>query len=181
MTTLQLLILGTIIGFNNLAVAMALGSLGQQERKVRIVAVFTVFEFFVPLLGLWLGHSAAAYMESTGWWISSLLLILLGVWTIIFAYSREEKDHQLIKSVTSYKGLILLGMGLSLDNLIVGFSLGLGDASPLTVATVIALFSAVFTWIGIDLGRKLKRIWEHRATITAGLLLIALGIADALM
>jgi manganese efflux pump family protein len=179
MTFLQLFILGTVIGFNNLAVAMALGSLGQNARKLRIVSVFTVFEFLVPLLGLWLGRAASGFIETTGWWISSLLLVLLGIWTIIFAFRQESKDSHLLSSMTSYRALILLAMGLSIDNLIVGFSLGLGDVIPLVLATVIALFSAVFTWIGIDLGRKLERIWENRATVLAGVLLVALGTADA--
>ncbi|MFN2373354.1 MAG: manganese efflux pump MntP family protein [Cyclonatronaceae bacterium] len=180
MTFLQLVILGTVIGFNNLAVAMALGSLGQNAKKLRIVSVFMVFEFLVPLLGLWLGKASSGFIESTVWWISSLLLVLLGIWTIIFAYRQERRDSRLLRRMTSYRGLVLLAMGLSIDNLIVGFSLGLGDVTPLVLAMVIAFFSGVFTWIGIDLGRKLKRIWENRATVLAGAFLIALGIADAL-
>jgi manganese efflux pump family protein len=180
MTFLQLVILGTVIGFNNLAVAMALGSLGQDAKKLRIVSVFTFFEFLVPLLGLWLGKASSGVIGSKVWWISSLLLVLLGIWTIIFAYRQESRDSHLLRRMTSFWGLVLLAMGLSIDNLIVGFSLGLGDVTPLVLATVIALFSAVFTWIGIDLGRKLKRIWENRATVLAGAFLVALGVADAL-
>lgn len=50
-------------------------------------------------------------------------------------------------------------------------------AAP-AVATAIALFSMLFTWIGMNLGRTSRRHWERVAKISAGLLLVGFGAAN---
>ena len=74
---------------------------------------------------------------------------------------------------------MLLSAGLSVDNLVVGFSLGLHESSPLLVAATIAAFSMTFAALGMRLGSKGQHRWERRAAIGSGLLLIALAIASA--
>ena len=46
-----LIVLGVVIGANNLSAALALGALGHGHHRSRIVGVFAVFEFTVPLVG----------------------------------------------------------------------------------------------------------------------------------
>jgi manganese efflux pump family protein len=179
MTTAQFIILGIVIGFNNLAVALALGSLGHNDKRYRIVSVFTAVEFVVPLIGLWVGQAAATHMGTAAVWVGPLLLVAIGVWTIVVSYKGKENEDRLIRQIASYWALILLALVLSADNLIIGFILGLGDVSPLRLALVIALFSGTFTWLGVTLGAKMRRVWENRVTVIAGILLIALGLADA--
>lgn len=45
------LFMGLVIGSNNLAAALAMGILGNQERWWRILVVFGAFEFLMPLVG----------------------------------------------------------------------------------------------------------------------------------
>jgi|SRR6056297_2278414 len=180
MTLFQLLALGLIIGANNLAAALALGALGQASRRIRIVAVFSVFEFVVPLVGIGLGQTAARWVATHAEWISAALLIALGAWVIVVGVRNRSDDERLARRATTWYGLLLLAGGLSLDNLIVGFSLGLGRVDPLVVATTIAVFSAAFTWVGLGLGDASRRHWERWSAVGAGGLLVALGVADAL-
>jgi putative Mn2+ efflux pump MntP len=140
----RLLGLGGVIGANNLAAALALGALGQAERRRRIVAVFGVFEFLIPLLGIWLGRQASGAVEEHAGWLGSVLLVALGLWSIAAAMRHRRDDERLAARVTTWRGLVLLAMGLSVDNLLIGFSLGLGGTEPLLVAGTISLFSMVF-------------------------------------
>jgi manganese efflux pump family protein len=89
-------------------------------------------------------------------------------------------DQRLMQRITSWQGLMLLAATLSLDNLVVGFSLGMRRMDPWIVATTIAVFSAAFTWLGLKLGRAARRRWETYAEVLAGLMLVALGAATAL-
>ncbi|MCL7489725.1 MAG: manganese efflux pump MntP family protein [Desulfobulbaceae bacterium] len=180
MNFIDFIILGTIIGSNNLAVALAFGALGQVKRRFRIILVFGLFEFFVPLLGIWLGSAAAEAVGLQTTLVGAILLIGMGLVTVIGGIRNEGNDEKLARQVTRWSGLVLLAAGLSADNLIVGFSLGLGRAEPLAVAGTIAFFSVVFTWAGIHLGRESRRSWERSAKIGCGLLLVALGVATGL-
>jgi manganese efflux pump family protein len=176
-TLIDLLILGVVIGSNNLAVALALGALGQAARCFRVMLVFGVFEFVMPLLGLGLGATTARAIGLHTNFAGSVLLIALGLLTVVGGVRNRRQDEQLAEHVTRWRGLVFLALGLSVDNVVVGFSLGLGRADPLVVATTIACFSVLFTWIGMRLGRESRRTWEQAAKIGAGVLLVGLGAA----
>ncbi len=175
----RLLVLGLVIGSNNLAVALALGAQGQARHRVRIALVFGSFEFVVPLIGIWLGSAAARQIGVGAGWLGATLIVMLGAWAVFSGVRDNQEDEGLAELVTSWRGLLLLAAGLSVDNLVVGFSLGLGKASPLVVATTIAIFAVVFTLAGIQLGKISRRHWERQTKIASGLLLVGLGIAIA--
>ncbi|MCR3883811.1 MAG: manganese efflux pump MntP family protein [Methanothrix sp.] len=186
MSPIDFLILGAVIGSNNLAVALALGALGQAHRRFRVMLVFGLFEFFVPLLGIWLGSTIAEMIGLHTNLVGALLLVGLGLPTAIGGLHHQSEDEELSKDeklarrVTQWQGLVLLAAGLSTDNLLVGFSLGLGRAHPLAVAGTIASFSVLFTWVGMQLGRESRRNWERAAKVIAGGLLVGLGVACGL-
>ncbi|MGM0541409.1 MAG: manganese efflux pump MntP family protein [Pseudomonadota bacterium] len=180
MTLIDFLILGVVIGSNNLAVALALGALGQATRRFRVMLVFGVFEFVMPLLGIWLGATTARAIGLHTNAVGTALLIILGLLTVIGGVRNRSQDEKLAKHVTQWRGLFFLALALSVDNVVVGFSLGLGHADPLAVATTIACFSVLFTWIGMKLGRESRRNWEQAAKIGAGVLLLGFGVANGM-
>jgi putative Mn2+ efflux pump MntP len=180
MTLISLLILGVVIGSNNLAVALALGALGQASRRFRVMLVFGVFEFVMPLLGIVLGAATARTIGLQTNFLGTVLLVALGLLTVIGGVRNRSHDEKLAKHVTQWRGLIVLALALSIDNVVVGFSLGIGRADPLAVATTIACFSVLFTWIGMRLGCKSRRSWEQMAKIGAGVLLVGLGAVNGM-
>ncbi|MGC9514303.1 manganese efflux pump [Methanocrinis sp.] len=183
---IDFIVLGAVIGSNNLAVALALGALGQAHRRFRVMLVFGLFEFFVPLLGIWLGSTTAETIGLQTNLVGAVVLVGLGLLTGIGGLHRQSedeeiaKDEKLARRVTRWHELVLLAAGLSADNLVVGFSLGMGRANPMAVAGTIAFFSVLFTWAGIRLGRDYRRNWERGAKIGAGGLLVGLGVASGL-
>jgi putative Mn2+ efflux pump MntP len=170
----DLAVLGIVIGSNNLAASLALGALGQAVRRWRIVAVFGAFEFLVPLVGVWLGRHAAGVVAERAGWLGPLLLALLGAWAVAGGLRRDRDEEALARRATTWRGLALLAGGLSLDNLVVGFSLGLGGRSPLLLAAVIAGCSMAFAWLGLRLGRR-----RHRRVAEAGTGVLLLALAGA--
>lgn len=178
MTWFELLSLGVVIGANNLAVAITLGALGHAGRMVRIAAVFGVFEFSVPLLGLLLGRSLADDLGAVGNWLAPVLLGALGLLALASAGRRQGRPW-LVDRAASLPGLVLLAGGLSVDNLLIGFTLGVRDAEPLALAAVIAAFAVVFTVLGLRAGAHGRERWQAPAEALSGLLLIVLAVAVA--
>ena len=174
----ELLILGTAIGANNLGVALALGALGQAGHRWRIAGVFGAFEFLVPLVVLLVGRELADELADTGRWIGAALLAVLGLWTMWAAREGEQRGSELARRASTWSGLAGLAAGLSLDNLVVGFSLGLGGATPVIVAAFIAAFSVGFTLAGLRLGAAGRHRWRRGTELLAGaaLLVVAVGV-----
>lgn len=178
METWKLFVLGAVIGSNNLAVAFALGTLQLRSYWWRIILTFGVFEFIIPLLGIFIGQQFSNYIADYASYVGGGLLLLFGCILFYKSFtSSEETGAILLQKVVTWTGLISLSLGLSLDNLIVGFSIGLQNFHPLTTATVIAVSSILFTIIGLNFGKFLSvkfRLWTERM---AALLLIFLGNA----
>jgi putative Mn2+ efflux pump MntP len=173
--TLELLILGAVIGSNNFAAALALGALGQGHHRQRIVLVFTSFEFVIPLIGIWIGERFSRSMATPADWVGPLILALIGLWTVRSGIRHSSDDERLSRRAASWRGLVVMAALLSLDNLIIGFSLGLRHFNPLLIASVIAVFSAAFTWFGLGVGSAARRNWERHAKTAAGSLLLLIS------
>lgn len=176
--TPELLLLGAVIGTNNLAAALALGALGEIRRRWRILLVFAVFEFSVPLVGLWVGQVTSEAVSGRIDWLGPLLLTGLGIWTLFEARRKTGEQAVLARWLTSWQGIVVLSAGLSVDNLVVGFSLGLGGLSPLAMALTIMSFSVLFSWIGLEIGARSRRSYETPTEIMSGLLLLGIAWAD---
>lgn len=173
--TPELLLLGIVVGSNNFATSLALGSLCQNDRCLRILAVFAAFEFGVPLLGLALGRRISGQLAEQATWLGPLLIAGLGLWTLFVSARNSPDTKRLARWLTSWRGLITLSAGLSLDNLVVGFGLGLGGVPVLLTATVIMFCSVAFAWIGLALGATGRRDFETPAEAISGVLLLAVA------
>jgi putative Mn2+ efflux pump MntP len=177
----KLFLLGVVIGSNNLAVAFTLGALDVRYFWWRIIAVFGVFEFVIPLVGIFIGQHFSEYIADYATYVGGGILLLFGLFMVYKSFNSSLEDEEyLLRKVTSWAGIISLATGLSLDNLIVGFSIGLQNFHPLTTAAVIAFSSIVFTFIGLNTGKYLKEHFKKSTDLFSAVLLIMLGVATLL-
>jgi putative Mn2+ efflux pump MntP len=144
--------------------------------------VFGTFEFLMPLLGVWLGKTVSENVGTVAQYVAPAILAVLGILAIVSAFRHTPHTERWAKKLSSWRGLLLLELGLSLDNLVAGFSLGIGDShsSPLLIAGIIALFSITYTWAGMKIGARGYRIWEKRAKFVTGILLLVLALISLL-
>lgn len=148
-------------------------------RRWRILLVFGVFEFSVPLLGIWLGGRAAERLADRAPWLSSALLAAVGIWTMVAAWRSSADPRRYARHAASWGGLVVLAGLLSVDNLVVGFGIGLGGASPLLLAATIACFAIGFAALGLRIGHRARRHHERAAETFAGAVLVVLAVAIA--
>lgn len=173
---LKLLLVGIAIAANNLAVSLELGTVAERRVWPRILLVFAVFEFFVPLVGVWIGQQAAQALADRAAWIGPACLFGLGALAVVSAVRGERQQRDLARYLTGWGGLVALSAGLSADNLLVGFGLGLGGVPPLALASVILVCSVGFAYAGLRIGRRAGRSSGRAAGLASGLILIVLGL-----
>lgn len=150
------------LGLDTFAVAAALGMTGLRgPRRRQITLLFTALEAGMPLVGLALG--AAADYVAVG------VLIAFGLYELL-APENEERIEELA-SVRGAKWLAL-GVSISLDELAIGFTLGLLRLPVLLVIVLIAAQTVVVTQLGPRLGNRLSESAEQ----AVGAALTALGL-----
>ncbi len=113
------------LGLDTFAVAGALGIIGvSPARRLRISLLFSAFEEGLPLIGLALGAPLGNAIGGTADHIAIGVLLAFGLYTLL---SPEPDEQQRLGQLTQINGLgaLLLGVSISLDELAIGFTLGL--------------------------------------------------------
>jgi putative Mn2+ efflux pump MntP len=150
-----LLLVGLSVGLGNFAASVAIGLSGvDRALRIRIALVFGIFEAGMPIVGLVLGRQIAGSLGNHANIIGGILLGITGLYVIIGALREADEPKQAISG--NLKKLLLTGLALSIDNLIVGFSLGTFKQSLLEAAAVIGITSIALSLIGLEVGRYLK-------------------------
>ena len=173
-----LVVIALSVGLTNFAGAIGIGLSGVDARtRLRVGLAFGFFEALMPVVGLLIGHSAAGAIGSSGRYVGGGLLVLTGVWAVVQARrtSAQEKEGAL-----RLRQLLVLAVALSLDNLVVGFALGVYDVPLAETAIVIGVVSVALSLVGLELGQRLGERVEEWAEELGGGVLVVLGVLLAL-
>ena len=176
LTALKLLGFVLPLGVDSFAVAAAVGTLGVRGRaRLRVSLVFVVFETGMPLIGVALGAPLARAVGAIADYLAIAVLIALGLWMLLSRGDDEERAARLL----SARGLPLIGLGLSisLDELAIGFSLGLTGLPIAAVVVAIGVQALVASQLGMALGGRLAERLREGLERIAGAVLILLGLA----
>jgi putative Mn2+ efflux pump MntP len=160
---LKLILFVLPLGLDTFAVAAALGMRGLPRRaRLRVSVLMSGFEMAMPVVGLLLGHALG-------------VLALLGAWMLLH---EDEAEGEKVGQLASGHGLALLALGLSisLDELAIGFTIGLLRLSLWLAVILIGVQAFLFAQLGLRLGARLNETLRERAEQLAGLALLGLAV-----
>jgi manganese efflux pump family protein len=176
---LPLLLVAGSLGMSNFAASIAIGLSGvDQSLRARIALAFGLFEAGMPVLGLLLGRQLSHTLGAQAHLIGGSLLAAAGAYTVIQA-TRSAAERPPTIAGAGLGRLLVLGAGLSIDNLIVGFALGTYRAPLALGIALIAVVSVGLSLIGLELGARLGAGVEHLSELLGGVVLICVGAAIA--
>ena len=165
------------LAVDTFAVAALLGAGGVTAvQRRRVTAVFVVFEAGMPLVGLALGAQVTRAIGGITDYVAGAALVALGGWMLFFGDERGEE--QAAGRLASASGWALVGLGasISLDELAIGFTLGLVHLPAVPVIITIAVQTLVVAQLGMRLGARVGHELRENAERAASLALIGLGI-----
>jgi putative Mn2+ efflux pump MntP len=170
---LKIILLGILAGSDNLQVAAAISMAPlTRARRALFALAFCICEIATPLLGLLFIRSLHARL---GLWIDRLApLIVVACGVVILILALKDRD-ELEKLVNHRWTIATLPLLLSIDNLLIGVSLGtIGYPLPLAAA-VIGGISACMCLFGIAGGMRVRRWIPEHANVVSGLYLIVIA------
>lgn len=166
------------LGLDSFAVAAALGATGRLSgrTRLRISALFVAFEAGMPLLGLAVGAPLAHVTGDVADYLAAVAVIAVGVWMLAHGGSDDEADTA--DRLAAARGLAMLGLGIgiSLDELAIGFGIGLTRLPLIPAIVAIAVQAFVGVQLGLRLGARIGERFGDIAERLAGLALVALGL-----
>ena len=173
--TLKLAALVLPLGLDTFGVAVALGIAGlPREHRLRISLLFAGFEAAMPLIGVALGAPIGHAIGGTADYIAAVLIAALGLYMLLT--DADQDDRLLSLTRRGLPGAALLGIGISLDELAIGFSAGLLRLPIPALVIAVAAQAFILTQIGVRLGGRVGERMREGAEKLAGAALIALGV-----
>jgi putative Mn2+ efflux pump MntP len=172
---LKLLAFVLPLGLDSFAVAAAIGATQTTtwRARVRVSVIFVVFEAGMPLVGLAAGSGLARVIGPVADYIAAAAVIAVGAWMLV----GRDDDEQAADRIAGARGLavVALGISISLDELAIGFSLGLARLPVVTVILAIGVLALVASQLGLALGALIGDRLRERAEQVAGVALVLLG------
>jgi manganese efflux pump family protein len=175
---LKLIALVVPLGLDTFAIAAALGMTGlTRQDRIRVSALFTAFEMGMPVVGFLLGAIAGNVAGTAADYLAIVILIGLGAF-MLWPRRHDGEEAERVGLLARTRGLAAIGLGvsISLDELAIGFTLGLLRFSVLLVIALIGIQTLVVTQAGLRLGSRIGEAVRERAEQLAGVVLAALGL-----
>jgi putative Mn2+ efflux pump MntP len=174
---LAALILFLSLSLDTLAIALGLGLNGlPRARWLTVGLTFAFFEGGMPIVGLLIGQRLSDVLGEVVAYLAALILIGVGVMAIREAVADEDEDEGVAPDITGRR-LLLTGLSVSLDELAVGFSLGVLEVPLGLVLGYVAVQAFALTFLGLALGGRLGQHLGERAELASGVVLVLLGLA----
>jgi putative Mn2+ efflux pump MntP len=174
---LKLLLFILPLGLDSFAAATAIGAAQATtaSQRLRISLILVIFEGGMPLIGLCLGSVLAHGIGVAAGYLAAIIVSGIGAWMLL---SDEQDEEANASRITASRGLALLGLGIgiSMDELAIGFSIGLTRLPVVSVIAAIALQAFAAAQLGLTTGAKIAERWRERAERLAGITLIVLGV-----
>lgn len=174
---LKLIALMVPLGLDTFVVSTALGAGGLPTRhRLRVVLLFTLFEGGMPLIGLALGSSLNAAIGSTAEYFAIGLLFVFGLYVLVVEDDAAEGEKLNRLTGPLGFGTLLLGLTISIDELAIGFSLGLLHLPSVEALVFIAVQAFIVSQLGLRLGSRVKASVREGAERLVGTTLVAVSL-----
>src|SRR5439155_5770070 len=166
------------LGLDTFAVAAALGMGGlARHDRLRVTALFTGFEMGMPIVGIVLGAVTGNVAGKAADYVAVAILIALGIF-MLWPRHDDRDDPARVGLLARTRGFAAIGLGISisLDELAIGFTLGLLRFPLVLVIVLIGTQTLIVTQAGLRLGSSIGDSVRERAEQLAGAVLAVLGI-----
>ncbi len=176
MENFEILMIAFGLAMDAFAVSIGAGTTGyiSGPRPVfRLSFHFGLFQFFMPVLGWFLGFSVAHFITPVDHWIAFALLCFVGGRMIKSAFKPAAK--KLKKDPSRGYTLVIIAFATSIDAFVIGLSLAMINVAIWYPSVLIGIVTSTLSLIGIWFGKKLGEIVGNRMEFVGGLILIIIG------
>jgi len=165
------------LAIDTFVLSTALGVAGvAKQARLQTVLILTAFEAGMPVVGFLVGAGVGGVLGRWTDYLAATVLAGAGLWMLRPGGAEEEEAEQNVRLLESARGwgILVLGLGISIDELAIGFGVGLLGLPLLLLVGLIAVQAFIAAQLGMRLGSHLADTTRQAAErIAGGLLLLA--------
>lgn len=174
--SLPLLFMAIALSMDAFSVSLGLGMQPLGLRRIFIIGLFFgLFHMIFPIMGIILGKLLSEEFGQVTIVLSGLLLIFVGSHMFFSAFHIQKDKNKHLFNHTKL-GIIILAITVSVDSAPVGLSLGITGVKTVIALMLFGIFSTLFTWTGLLIGRKVKGFLDSYSELLGGSILLSFGL-----
>lgn len=177
MSVLAILSIAVALSADNFALALAVGAAQASGRAwkalLELPLAFGVCQFVAPMLGWLIGSQAAGVLRGYGSFVAFLILAFVG-WRMLRSGWTAVADAP--PAAPSLAATLALGVATSVDSLAVGFGLAMTGVNIVFASAMIGAVTAALSFLGIVVGKRLRRDFGAQTRVVAGIVLVIVAI-----
>jgi len=174
--SLPLLFMAIALSMDAFSVSLGLGMQPLRLRRIFFIGlVFGLFHMMFPIIGIILGKLLSDEFGQVTIVLSGLLLIFVGCHMFFSAFHIQKDKNKRLFNHTKL-GIIILAITVSVDSAPVGLSLGITGVKTVIALMLFGIFSTLFTWTGLLIGRKVTGFLDSYSELLGGSILLSFGL-----
>lgn len=167
-----ILMIAVSLSMDAFSLSLAYGTLGITKKEIsKLSFIVGLYHFFMPLFGYYLGRILLNIIPINPDFIVFIVLSFVGIEMII----ESIKDENIVKK-NNFIDLLLFGLAVSMDSFSIGIGLNAISHKKILCALTFSLTSSLFTYLGLNLGKKINQLIGKISTTIGGIVLIIIGI-----
>lgn len=172
MSIVMVIVIAISLSMDAFSLSLAYGTLNLEKKYINTLSIIVgVYHFMMPLLGMWIGNTILNVLPISTNIIVFIVLVLIGIEMIIESF-KEERSISLMK----VSELLIFGLAVSLDSFSVGLGLSAIYKNPWVCAIIFSISAALFTYVGLYLGKTINNWIGKISTLIGGIILIIIGL-----
>lgn len=150
------------------SIAISMGTLLPKRNDMTMFSIIVgIFHFIMPIIGNSIGSIFMNKLIVGTNYITFFIFLILGI--EMYKNKNSEERITIINKFT----FLLIAFSVSIDSFTVGIIYGLNHEKIILASTIFCIISSIATFIGLNIGKKLKDKYQEKA-INAGIILIFL-------
>ena len=160
------------LSMDSFSLAIVYGANDFPRKKILLLSIIVgIYHFVMPNLSGFLGGLFLTNLSKYSNFIAGIVFAILGV-EMIISFKDEDNKYQLDK----FLELLLFGLAVSIDSFTVGLALSLEKANLIVAGLIFSIVSAIFTLLGLLLGKFLSEKTGKFSKIIGIIILFLLAI-----
>lgn len=172
MSLIIIFMLAVGLSMDAFSLSLIYGTLNLKSSMQKLMSIMVgIFHFFMPLLGYQIGELILKVIKVNPDILVGIIFIILGLEMLL---SLKKKDQ--VKILTGIASIVFFAFTVSIDSFSIGIGFGVANINMLLPCIIFSLTSAIFTYIGVLLGKKLSDKFGSITTLIGSIILLILGI-----
>ena len=171
-----IMMIGVALGMDAFSLGIGLGAQGLRWRDVaRLSGVISLLHVVLPLAGMLIGDVLFFHFGSTVQKLAAIVMMFLGSKMFVEAIEYSPKSIT-PPTAAAFPQLFVFALGVSIDALSVGLTLGTLGVNPLVSALIFGVQSGILAIAGLYIGRRVNQVLGRYGQLAGGAVLAVLGV-----